>query len=246
MCLVSEMIFSIFPIFAFTPITSGGLGFSESDIGTYLSVRAILQTGITFHYGSAQRFVNRLYQSHYNDKNDNDKKTLALSGRHPPRRPPRRFDVESALPIYQIGMILWPISVLFYPILNWLAVQRHAQGLSVKGGVWFNSVMFMFFLVWDYAGFCWTASGIIANDVSPSAEALATVNGAFQMSTVLPQAIAPAFSTILFALSVKNHLMNGYLIWVVLLGLACVGTIHAFYLEDVAIDWRSQTPQKAT
>ncbi|CAE7217237.1 unnamed protein product [Rhizoctonia solani] len=38
MCIASEMLFSVYPLFAFTPITSGGLGMSEGEIGTQMSV----------------------------------------------------------------------------------------------------------------------------------------------------------------------------------------------------------------
>ncbi len=57
--------------------------------------------------------------------------------------------MDSAVPLYQVGMWCWPISILFYPILNALAMWRFEKGLDVKGGVVFNSVMFLFFIIWE-------------------------------------------------------------------------------------------------
>jgi hypothetical protein len=39
--------------------------------------------------------------------------------------------------------------------------------------------------------------------------------GVIQMSTILSQATAPAFSTSLFAYSIKSDLAGGHLVWVV-------------------------------
>ncbi|KAF8609314.1 MFS general substrate transporter [Ceratobasidium sp. AG-I] len=46
MCLTSEMIFSIYPLFAYTPIASGGLGMSEAEIGTQMAIRSFIHIGI--------------------------------------------------------------------------------------------------------------------------------------------------------------------------------------------------------
>ncbi|KAF8311040.1 MFS general substrate transporter [Clavulina sp. PMI_390] len=50
-CLSSEILFTVYSLFAFTPIELGGLGFSESQIGASLSIRAITQIGTMFLYG---------------------------------------------------------------------------------------------------------------------------------------------------------------------------------------------------
>lgn len=50
MCFSSEMIFSIFPLFAYTPIASGGLGMSEAMIGAQMSIRSITQVALMLGY----------------------------------------------------------------------------------------------------------------------------------------------------------------------------------------------------
>ena len=61
---------------------------------------------------------------------------------------------------------------------------------------------------------------MLMSDAAPSASALATMNGVYQISIVLPQAVAPATATSLFALSIKHrYILNGNIVWVVFFGL---------------------------
>jgi len=65
MCLASETLFSIFPLFSFTPITSGGLGLNEVAIGMQMAVRAILNVGVMPFYSTLQQYFGstvRLYR----------------------------------------------------------------------------------------------------------------------------------------------------------------------------------------
>ncbi|KAG8688077.1 hypothetical protein FRC11_006107 [Ceratobasidium sp. 423] len=64
MCIASEMLFSVYPLFAFTPITSGGLGMSEAQIGTQMSVRAVVHILMMLGYSKVNRTLGtvRLYQ----------------------------------------------------------------------------------------------------------------------------------------------------------------------------------------
>ncbi|EUC66729.1 MFS general substrate transporter, putative [Rhizoctonia solani AG-3 Rhs1AP] len=64
MCIASEMLFSVYPLFAFTPIASGGLGMSEGEIGAQMSVRAVVHILIMLVYSKVNRALGtlRLYQ----------------------------------------------------------------------------------------------------------------------------------------------------------------------------------------
>lgn len=50
MTFVSEIIFALYPLFAFTPILSGGLGLSEAQIGAHMAVRSAFNIIILFAY----------------------------------------------------------------------------------------------------------------------------------------------------------------------------------------------------
>ncbi|QRV76687.1 major facilitator superfamily transporter [Ceratobasidium sp. AG-Ba] len=58
MCLTSEMLFSIYPLFAYTPISSGGLGMSESKIGTQMAIRSFIHVAMMFAYNRAVSCLN--------------------------------------------------------------------------------------------------------------------------------------------------------------------------------------------
>ncbi|EJD05642.1 MFS general substrate transporter [Fomitiporia mediterranea MF3/22] len=57
MTLVSEVLFALYPLFAFTPITSGGLGLSEPQIGAHMATRSAMNIFVLFAYAP---FASRL------------------------------------------------------------------------------------------------------------------------------------------------------------------------------------------
>ncbi|CAE6457524.1 unnamed protein product [Rhizoctonia solani] len=60
MCFTSEMVFSIFPLFAYTPVASGGLGMSEAKIGTTMATRSLVQIALMFGYNQVIRQAGAL------------------------------------------------------------------------------------------------------------------------------------------------------------------------------------------
>ncbi|KAH8111331.1 MFS general substrate transporter [Phellopilus nigrolimitatus] len=64
MTIVSETIFALYPLFAFTPITSGGLGLSEAQIGAHMAIRSAFNIIVMcFYVPFASRLgAVRLYQ----------------------------------------------------------------------------------------------------------------------------------------------------------------------------------------
>lgn len=91
--------------------------------------------------------------------------------------------------------------------------------------------------------------------------------GVFQMSIVLPQAIAPAASTSLFSLSIRNHhLAGGNLVWIIFFVLgsspiqssfsmpalltvsmtlvACIAALQSLTLREPTFDWRADAALK--
>jgi len=64
MCLVSEMLFALYPLFAFTSIEAGGLGIDEATIGTHLAVRSLLPIPFMVFFPVLQKRLGttRMYQ----------------------------------------------------------------------------------------------------------------------------------------------------------------------------------------
>lgn len=61
-----------------------------------------------------------------------------------------------------------------------------------------------------------TCAQLILNDVSPSPTVLGTLNAVALAMLSAIRAIAPASFASLFATGVRNHIFNGYFVWVIL------------------------------
>jgi len=198
MAFISEMFFALYPLFAFTPIQSGGLGKSEREIGIHMAMRSINNLVIMLLYTPFQR----------------------------------RF---GTINLHRTAMVLWPISVVFFPLMN--AVARQNLG----GNLLLNTVIGLFFTTWSFGCLAWTGSNVIVNDAAPSAEAIASVIGLSQMATNFPLALAPAFTTSLFAYSIKSDVLGlgGHLIWIVMFSIGLCGFLHSLTLREPTHDWRA-------
>ncbi|THH11142.1 hypothetical protein EW145_g842 [Phellinidium pouzarii] len=62
--ITSEAIFALYPLFAFTPVSSGGLGLSEGNIGLQLSFRSLINILFLFFYAPFERRLGlvRMYR----------------------------------------------------------------------------------------------------------------------------------------------------------------------------------------
>jgi len=56
----SETIFAVYPLFAFTPIASGGLGLSEAKIGAHMAFRSFISILVMFFYTPLERRLGLL------------------------------------------------------------------------------------------------------------------------------------------------------------------------------------------
>ncbi|CEL57803.1 Protein ZINC INDUCED FACILITATOR-LIKE 1 OS=Arabidopsis thaliana GN=ZIFL1 PE=2 SV=1 [Rhizoctonia solani AG-1 IB] len=203
MCFASEMVFSIFPLFAYTPIASGGLGMSEAKIGTEMAIRSLVQVALMLGYS---QMVHKI----------------------------------GTLRIYKIAMTAWIMTILCFPLLNWV-VRNHPLGTE---SVLFERCLFAFYVIWSIGGFCWVASASLVNDIAPSAEALSLTTGISQMSLVFPQAVSPALGNSLFAASVHQDILGGNLVWVVMLAMTTFGWFHSLSLTTSTHDWRKNLDEE--
>lgn len=114
MTLMSESFFALYPLYAFTPPDSGGLGLSEAEIGADMALRAVLIILLIIVSAPIQR----------------------------------RF---GALSTYQAGMVMWPASIVFLPILNWM-VRRDSYG---SGTLAYRFVFGLFYILWAIGALVW-------------------------------------------------------------------------------------------
>ncbi|CCO26959.1 hypothetical protein BN14_00992 [Rhizoctonia solani AG-1 IB] len=144
------------------------------------------------------------------------------------------------LRIYKIAMTAWIMTILCFPLLNWV-VRTHPLGTE---SVLFERCLFAFYVIWSVGGFCWVASASLVNDIAPSAEALSLTTGISQMSLVFPQAVSPALGNSLFAASVHQDILGGNLVWVVMLAMTTFGWFHSLSLTTSTHDWRKNLDEE--
>ena len=155
-CVSPDAEYKSYPLFGFTPVSSGGLGLTEAGIGVHLSLRALFAIIATLPYGYFQRYFG-------------------------------------STKLYQYSMPLWIVTILFLPLLNWLARLGWNDPEEKARVMLFDSALFFFFTAWSFAFFTssmssllkWilmidpyvaVASSAMIMDAAPSQEALATIN----------------------------------------------------------------------
>jgi len=72
------------------------------------------------------------------------------------------------------------------------------------------------------------------NDISPSPSTLGTLNGVALTMTAGIRTVGPALFTSLFAAGARTQFLNGYLVWVVLVTIAALGSVAVRYLPEKA------------
>lgn len=70
------------------------------------------------------------------------------------------------------------------------------------------------------------------NDISPSPAALGTLNAIALALNAGVRACTPAPFTALFAIGVRNHILNGQFIWVIMITIALVPAISLHWLPE--------------
>lgn len=65
------------------------------------------------------------------------------------------------------------------------------------------------------------------------------------MATTLSFALAPACTTSLFAFSIEHeNILNGNLIWAVLLVIGLIATVQSLGIKEVTHDWREDAKNR--
>src|SRR3984885_10742919 len=101
---------------------------------------------------------------------------------YPPLQRHRWIGRDSPVRVYQLGMTIWPITVMCYPFLNLLA--RVDQLGSTQGWV-FKCSMMLFFIVWGLGGYCWTSVITISIKQCVIADAIFVETGPWPSSQLM-------------------------------------------------------------
>ncbi|KIJ40989.1 hypothetical protein M422DRAFT_780624 [Sphaerobolus stellatus SS14] len=136
---------------------------------------------------------------------------------------------NSTTHVHRTFMWIWSLPIIILPCANLVA--------RTTDNIWtLNACLFLFHSTWSLASFTYLTLNNMIVDVTPSAEALSTVNGLSMLTMALPQAVAPAFIAPLFAYSVETA--NGYIVWIIFLVLSLFSAIHSMTLKEPINNWR--------
>ncbi|CAE6478034.1 unnamed protein product [Rhizoctonia solani] len=195
---------TLYPLWAFTPISKGGLGASEASIGLQLSIRGLLNVLTMLVYAPIEKRLS-LYR------------------------------------LYAWSMAMWVLSGLCYPLLSiWAKAKNSSDGLL------FQVLLIIWFTIWSFAGFVWTANSQMVNLVAPSDEALARLIGVSTVCILLGQTLGPVLATSLFQWSISLQFAGGNLIWILMFFASSVSTLHAFTLRPPAQGRHSRPEESLT
>ncbi|KAF8761672.1 MFS general substrate transporter [Rhizoctonia solani] len=259
MCVASEMLFSVYPLFAFTPIASGGLGMSEGQIGTQMSIRAVVHILMMVVYSKVNRALGtvRLY-----------KVTMAFWSLVVLGFPFLHW-VASLTGIKSIVFntaqfiffLAWSVCGFAWVCMGTMVndASPSAEALSLINGTflsnlsrpWGGETLLVSRL--DYVRSSPPSSSSFHPPPRPPLIAKGCIQPnrrISQISIVLPQAISPALANSLFAVSVDKHLLGGNLVWVLLFvfrsvlikadWIACLAFLHSLTLREHEDDWRTK------
>jgi len=88
--------------------------------------------------------------------------------------------------MYRFSMLLWPVTIALFPLLNVVARSNGEEGC-----LWYGA-LFVFFMVWAFTGWAWSTCNpllvsfrahlspagmfIMVNEASPDASTLSSIN----------------------------------------------------------------------
>ncbi|KAJ7923367.1 major facilitator superfamily domain-containing protein [Mycena leptocephala] len=132
----------------------------------------------------------------------------------------KRFNIPR---MYIFCMGLWTPTYLLLPLLNVIA-HRGANQATADTHINFDVLLWVgisFVLIcWRASRLAYPTNGILVRDNSPNAASLGASIGLNHFAMGLTRCVTPLFISTIFALSVDNHLLGGYL-WVVVMTLIC-------------------------
>ncbi|KAM0745677.1 MFS general substrate transporter [Meredithblackwellia eburnea MCA 4105] len=139
--------------------------------------------------------------------------------------------------MYKTLMALWPAVFALLPVMSYLAKLDIADGRG-RDRVWI--VMIVFLLIRSVANMSYGANMLSITNASPSRRLLGTLNGVAQMCSSLCRSIGPLFASSLFAFSIANNVLGGWLVYYVMIALGVLGAFATLTMRETVGGWRSE------
>lgn len=123
----------------------------------------------------------------------------------------------------------WPFFFAVMPFMNLIMYQGTREAELA-----FWILIPILLAVGPGVSMAFTGVQLALNDVSPAPEALGTLNALALTITSGLRAFSPALFTSLFAIGVKDQIVWGYLVWVILVVLALVYIVSSRFLPEAS------------
>ncbi|CAE6499729.1 unnamed protein product [Rhizoctonia solani] len=127
--------------------------------------------------------------------------------------------------LYLTGYLCYSLLILSMPIMHTLAV------LEMRRTIWV--VLGLHMALSCIACMASSCVAIYVNSSALSKDSLGTLNGISQTIISIVRAVGPAAATSLFSLSTQKNLLGGNFVYVVLLGMSCMGVFASRWLKEV-------------
>ncbi|KIW17943.1 hypothetical protein PV08_05138 [Exophiala spinifera] len=124
--------------------------------------------------------------------------------------------------VIQASAGCWPVYFISFPIGN-ILLRHHLERV-------FWPVGSIFVVLLSGIAMSYTAVQLALNDISPSPTTLSTINALALMVTSGLRAVSPGTFSSLVAVGIKGHILNGQLIWAVLLPLGIIFAVMTKFL----------------
>jgi hypothetical protein len=121
---------------------------------------------------------------------------------------------------------IFPLGCISNPLLQFMLRK------GVTGPFWF--ILPTTTMIGASAAMAFTCVQLCVNNVSPSAASLGTMNGLALSLVAGIRAVAPALFASLFATGVKTQILDGYLIWLVMLIMTLILFVAIRFLSEKA------------
>ncbi|KAG9498353.1 hypothetical protein J7337_009158 [Fusarium musae] len=121
----------------------------------------------------------------------------------------RRFGTRG---IIFAGVVAFPLFFAGYIVMN--AFLRNGSPVAFMS---YQAVLGAMAFLGPGVFMVITAVQLGLQEVAPSPRTLGTLNAIAESASSLVRAVVPAISTIIFAIGVRDQIMDGYLVWVILI-----------------------------
>ncbi|TFY82285.1 hypothetical protein EWM64_g1724 [Hericium alpestre] len=200
----------VFVLFCYSPIETGGLAFTASQIGLCLAISGAISVGIQI------LFTPILLAKFDHIRSYNW--TMALWPYCFALIPTLNILARMGFPETQEG------------ILSSIPLSLDMVSASSRAMVWCGIAALL--AVSRVACLAYSLSMILVKDNAPSPSALGTTNGLIQAAMCGTRAFAPALVSSLFALSLERNILGGYFWVLAMIGVSVAGSLVSRSIES--------------